>query len=449
MRPPGAETPPLNVAVKAEVTTEDPAVETAGFTVNPKAVNGEELGFPVSVGSFPGGNTAKYQGNQTADFYAEAPLPTGQRAFSLTGSAFVPQTAGVLQTGSLAPNHSLFSADHGQSVAAVLAATANEPTALPGLRADRQGVSVSGETENALKPLLQTVMPTVSEPGQVRGNQGTAPVVLSAAAFASTPMPGQPKGASQTEALQSVKMGFVAETVAQNRDAVPLKSQNTVGDGVLAQPQNTAGSGVSTQPQNTVGSEVLTQPQNRELGEIREQNQGADDVGLQNTPRAETLSQTQAKTTDQTQSAVRNQLAYQISAHFDKGSKEFKMQLYPKDLGKVNVKMRLENSTLILEISAVSAKTQSIILANADDIKAMLQSHMRQDVQISLTQDEKFMQQQLFKDEQGGQHNPYSAEDQQAEENEEQHELDTEHFLKTLNMFSEKYFTERKREYAD
>lgn len=460
MSPPSAALTPLQAVVNPEGTTQNPEAETAGLTVNPKAVSSEEVGFPVAGSYFPGVNTTENQGVRSVDLYAEPPLSTGPGFFSLTGSVFMPQTPGMLQRSSFTQNP-LLNLEQGQNAAAVLSPAAGEAPALSGLNAVRQGVSVSGETENAFHPLLQTLTTTISGPGQIYGNQGSAPVMSAAAALGSTPLTGQPKNVSQTETGQSVKTGFLGEMAAQNRGVGHGKLQTTADSGILPQPQSTVGNGLFTQPQPTADSAVSTQPQpiaagtaltqgqNGEPAELREQRQSADDVTLPNTARVETLSQSQVKTTDQTQNAVRSQLAYQINAHFDKGSKTFEMQLYPKDLGKVNVKMTMEHSTLIVEISAASAKTQSIILANADDIRAMLQSHMHQEVQISLPQEQKSAQQQLAKDEQGSQHNPYSAEDQQAEENEEQQELDTEHFLKTLNMLSEKYFIERNQEYAD
>ncbi|HMM07217.1 MAG TPA: flagellar hook-length control protein FliK [Clostridiales bacterium] len=450
MGPPVTVLSPLQVAGNPEGMSQNPA----GPMVNPKAVsviNGKERSFPVAGNYFSGVNTTEGQGSQAVASYAQSPLPTGQSSFSLTGSAFMPQTAGMLQGNGFTQNP-LFGTEQGQHAAAVLSPAAGEPPALAGLNPGRQGMSVFGETKHSFPPLSQTAAPVVSAPGQVRINQISTPVMSAAAAMEATPLPEQgknPSQASQNEALQPVKMGFPAEMAAQNRGVGYASSQTAADRGVFAQPQTVADSTVLTQPQTTVDSVVLSQSQNGESAEIGEQKQSADYAVLQNTARVETLNQSQVKTTDQTQNAVRSQLTYQINAHFDKGRKAFEMQLYPKDLGKVNVKMTMENSTLIVEISAASAKTQSIILANADDIRALLQSHMHQEVQLSLPQEQKSAQQQLSKDEQGGQHNPYSAEDQQAEENEEQQELDTEHFLKTLNMLSEKYFRERNQEYAD
>ncbi len=460
MGPHVADLPLLPAAMNAEGLTQDPKAETEGLTVNPKAVNSENLGFPAIGSDFPGVNITEDQRAQAANVYAESPLPTGQRSLSLTGLAFLPQTAGMLQGSSLTQNP-LFNTEQGQTTAIASSPSASEPPTLAGLNAVRQGVSVFGETQNSFHPLSQRVTAPVSEVEQARGNQGSAPVMSAAAAMGSTPLPGRPKNPSQNETLQSMKIGFPAEAVAQNRGPGYGKSQTTVASGVSTQPQTSAASAVFTQaqttaangvfipPQTTVDSIVLTPAQNGEPAEIREQRQSVGDTALPNTAPVQTLGQSQVKSTDQTQNAVRTQLSHQINAHFDQNSKAFEMQLYPKDLGKVNVKMTVENSILIVEICAASAKTQSIILANADDIKALLQSHMQQEVQLSLPQEQKSAQQQLSKDEQGGQHNPYSAEDQQAEENEEQQELNAEHFLKTLNMLSEKYFTERNQEYGN
>lgn len=424
MGPHGAEITDMNDVSTVEKAVRDLPVETEGGTVNQV-----DVGFPHSGGSFPEMNSAKENGGQVAN---NRPVPVGQMPSLGTDSAFVVQSESLVQAGGFTRESSL-STDHSQNVAVVLSEVANGSKEVQRLRVVNQPVSVSAEG-NALKPSVQPASGTVSEVAwagiseQKTAVVQTATVAQTAEAFDRTDMPGSPKNTLQAETLQPSKPGSQTQMVTQDQNAEQTKIQNTVC------------------------TEVLTYPQDTEQVKMTDQSLSADYIGSQNAVRTEVLGQTtqtfeQVKSTVQTQNAVRNQVVYQINSHFDKGQQKFEMQLYPEDLGKVNVKMKVENSNLIVEISAASTKAQSIILANADDIKAILQSQMNRDVQIAIPQDQKLMQ-QSYNEEQSGHQNPYSSDDQQSEEKEEQQEMDTDNFLNTLNMFGKKYFTERSREYG-
>ncbi|MEG1820504.1 MAG: flagellar hook-length control protein FliK [Oscillospiraceae bacterium] len=78
------------------------------------------------------------------------------------------------------------------------------------------------------------------------------------------------------------------------------------------------------------------------------------------------------------QKEVVNQVLSQIGTKFNTKTSEFSFNLYPADLGKVSVKMAVEDGMLIVEIAASNAKTQSVLAANAGEIKAILQSQSAQ-----------------------------------------------------------------------
>ncbi len=62
-----------------------------------------------------------------------------------------------------------------------------------------------------------------------------------------------------------------------------------------------------------------------------------------------------------------------------KGPMEFKMQLQPKDLGQIDVKLRINEGKLIIDIMAASAKTQALLAGQVDKLIAGMGL---QDVQI-------------------------------------------------------------------
>lgn len=78
------------------------------------------------------------------------------------------------------------------------------------------------------------------------------------------------------------------------------------------------------------------------------------------------------------QREVVNQVVKQLESNFNAKTSEFNFNLYPENLGKVAVKMAVEDGMLVIEIAATNAKTQSILAANANEIKTMLQQHSTQ-----------------------------------------------------------------------
>jgi len=90
-----------------------------------------------------------------------------------------------------------------------------------------------------------------------------------------------------------------------------------------------------------------------------------------------------------------SQVADKISVNFKAGNPEFQMDLYPQDLGKVSIKMAMQSGVLTVEILAADPKTQSMLMANTSEIKAMLQTTVSQPVQVMQpAQDKQWYQQQ-------------------------------------------------------
>lgn len=84
----------------------------------------------------------------------------------------------------------------------------------------------------------------------------------------------------------------------------------------------------------------------------------------------------------QIQKPVLQQVADQIVHNYNQNKSEFKMDLYPENLGKVSVKLSVENSILTVSLSADDPKTQSLLMSHAGHIQSMLQNTVSRDVQV-------------------------------------------------------------------
>ena len=80
--------------------------------------------------------------------------------------------------------------------------------------------------------------------------------------------------------------------------------------------------------------------------------------------------------------ALAGRVALTAAGKLQAGKKEFTMELYPKSLGKVSVRMTAEDGVLTVEISASSPKTQSLLLSNADEIRSILRPPLGQGVRV-------------------------------------------------------------------
>lgn len=78
------------------------------------------------------------------------------------------------------------------------------------------------------------------------------------------------------------------------------------------------------------------------------------------------------ETPQQEQYTPARQVQTQIVEHLQKGKMEFRMQLQPEDLGKIDVRMVLESGRLSVEISAAAAKTSELLSRQAEGLAASL-----------------------------------------------------------------------------
>lgn len=116
------------------------------------------------------------------------------------------------------------------------------------------------------------------------------------------------------------------------------------------------------------------------------------------------------------QKSVSTQLTDTITANFQNGKKEFQVDLFPKDLGKVSVKLASENGVLTVQIMAANPKTQSLLLSGSSEIKSILQASVHQPVQVVDANQNK----QAYNNDQQQNHSN-AQQQQQQEEHQHQH----------------------------
>ncbi|HYE67132.1 MAG TPA: flagellar hook-length control protein FliK [Anaerovoracaceae bacterium] len=68
-----------------------------------------------------------------------------------------------------------------------------------------------------------------------------------------------------------------------------------------------------------------------------------------------------------------NQIREEILSKLDqKGSTEFKMQLHPEDLGQIDIKLKLSEGKLVIDILAANSKTQALLTGQVDKLIASM-----------------------------------------------------------------------------
>ncbi len=138
---------------------------------------------------------------------------------------------------------------------------------------------------------------------------------------------------------------------------------------------------------------------------------------------------------------VVDQVLNHIEANFNAKTSEFSFNLYPRELGKVAVKMIMEKGMLIVEFAASSAKTQSILAANANQIRELLLSQplQRQPQFVDVSQNVQPQAHDYLKDEsQNNQgRNQSFAQNEKNQNSGEAEQQFTADFLSVMQMMNE------------
>lgn len=116
------------------------------------------------------------------------------------------------------------------------------------------------------------------------------------------------------------------------------------------------------------------------------------------------------------------QVANSVKQSIDNGKKEFVIDLFPTNLGKISVKLISQGGTLLVELAAQNPKTQSMLLASSGEIKELVQATTGTITQVvapnqneSLPQN--YTQQQKEKENNSPQQQQEDGEEQNSQEN--------------------------------
>lgn len=208
-----------------------------------------------------------------------------------------------------------------------------------------------------------TTMTALSSPG----TPGSADQILS----------GSELSRQNTANGQAQSVGF---TQADIHDGTPVTGFNRAETG------SHSNTGTSDQNPNFSDSKQSTAPSSEK----------AVSVSLHAVPAAQYMTgQAVVPVSDESSQlgkSVAVQVSNQIAVNYHKDKTEFQIDLYPETLGKVSVKLSMDNNVLTVKISADDAKTQSLLLSQADRIQTALQDSTSQTVHI-VSQDKQWYEQ--------------------------------------------------------
>lgn len=141
-----------------------------------------------------------------------------------------------------------------------------------------------------------------------------------------------------------------------------------------------------------------------------------------------------------TAKAACQQIADKISVNYKAGNPQFQMDLFPKNLGKVTVKLAMENGTLTVEIAAANPKTQSMLLSDSGQIRSMIETTVNHPVQIMQPSQEK----QWYQQDQGQSHTQQQEKQKQESDyrvNDDDSNLGKDDFLTVMQQLKVKAYT--------
>lgn len=88
-----------------------------------------------------------------------------------------------------------------------------------------------------------------------------------------------------------------------------------------------------------------------------------------------------------------NQIAEKIIYNQSQGKNEFDIQLYPKDLGKIGIKLVFEGNGAQILVSCNNPKTQSLMAAHADSLRGILEANTGLQTTVSVQEESGMMNQ--------------------------------------------------------
>ena len=228
----------------------------------------------------------------------------------------------------------------------------------------------------------------------------------------------QPSSDTPVSADKGTQADGKTQTMAPKTEVMPMNSIPTVsaaqqgqqsGEKSFAQSQNTSESSSAGKETNAETQPTVTLP-----------------VWQHNLASAVS----RAQTTSHVSSGTVSHLTQQLAKNYRAGINQFQMELFPHNLGKVSVSMKVEQGLLVVDILADSPRTQSLLASGSSEIRSLLESAVGQPVQIAQPAQEA----PQYYEEQGN----HSEEQGQAEQQEQRQNAETtEDFLTVLNQLKQ------------
>lgn len=123
-------------------------------------------------------------------------------------------------------------------------------------------------------------------------------------------------------------------------------------------------------------------------------------------------------------------LTEQIVKNVQAKNNSFRMELFPQDLGKISVSLKMEQGLLVVDILADSPRTQSLLASGSGEIRSLLESAVGQPVQVTQPPQDAPAYYQQEQESSGQQQDERQSQQRQEQET-------TEDFLSVLQQMKE------------
>lgn len=223
--------------------------------------------------------------------------------------------------------------------------------------------ALQGTAQAVVHPQQQTIVSTNAEPAETipafrqetsQTNAGaptdTLPAEKEASAFLANTQAETAQVTANTDSVQTADIPLSTMPKQQNPS---VQQPQTIGEKAAVQP---AGETISVQAKDSGNSVDLQSQENPVLAQKpNSDSETAVDVAQAPASFSELMGTGNvvikiSDTPAGTEKTAPRQLADQISMKYKQGSPEFEMELFPKDLGKVTVKLAIEKGTMTVEI---------------------------------------------------------------------------------------------------
>ncbi|MDU6305350.1 MAG: flagellar hook-length control protein FliK [Clostridium sp.] len=305
--------------------------------------------------------------------------------------------------------------------------------------------SATGKTGVTLQQLLQQQISPQTQPAVPAAQTANPPAAQQTIQQVQVQSPVQFLTSQQTETpVQPIVQETVLPQFAvQTADPLSASSKtqqkgNQVVQGIPSLSADASGTAaampvpVQTQ-QNNLGSALSGHTQDKPadtMGNTSEQHSDFAALFVSQNDSVSAPSAAHASASSKLSAGTAAHLTEQIVKNVQARNNSFRMELFPQDLGKVSVSLKMEQGLLVVDILADSPRTQSLLASGSGEIRSLLESAVGQPVQVTQPpQDAPAYYQQ--EQESSGQ----QQDEQQSQQHQEQET--TEDFLSVLQQMKE------------